>query len=145
MKKEFTNETGLGKIIIKLNSQADCFVFERPLAFSWYDGEGSVARFFSVMPFSREYRNLIVNSIQEITNSSVTDLNEILIAVHPLLNMLETGKYEISFEEFKPANGTFYWHLVNTQSLVENYYDFGDNIEALASTQPFTSINEERI
>lgn len=137
---------GTGAIQLKISSLGSMLTFDRPLSFAWYDGGGSVGKVFSVLPYSKSYRESVVTAINELTQTSDHSFELIVETLMPLLQLLESGEYQLSFEQdFKNPFGGIEWGLAGDLSTKGGYYDGLGEYETFVFTEPLDAVDPERV
>lgn len=101
---EITN--GLGKIKIGING-GDSFLFQKPLTVCWDDNLGSVGKYLCSLPYSKEYRNEIHNSIVSNLDKDFTNnLKGLYELLFPLFRLFINGNYSLSFESSRALDSS---------------------------------------
>lgn len=94
--------------------------FSRPLAVSWPDGYGSVAQFLIIPEKDEKYRSTVNSKLNEVLYSDFTDdLDSAYTFIKPLLELLENGKYSLSFSNAE--NKSFFKFMTSRDNFVETH------------------------
>lgn len=113
------NETGAGKIQIRFNEEGSYLWVNRPIALSWSDHNGSVGKYLCLFPWSKEYRDIIFNEIQENLYLNYSNIHTKLVDDFKwLFKLLSSGNYYINFVQQKKVSLAFNQSLYNSSEIV---------------------------
>lgn len=119
---EFKVENGTDQISIGLSDIGSYFRFDHPLSVVWYDCGGSVAKYFSLLPYSQTYRNelrtrLLANLNKDFTNHT----DELYELLKPLFYLFKNGEYYLNYY---PGNDKhFFSYQTSTDNYSETHYN----------------------
>jgi hypothetical protein len=124
---EIEIENGSGEIYIGLTDLGSYFTFTGPIASTWFDCGGTLAKYLCV--YNTELNNIyairnIRENIELVFSNNLSELIEIL---QPILQKLKSGKYRIGFIEGEkqvifPLDVTRTWdvHFAKTKTVKSN-------------------------
>lgn len=144
-------------IRIRFDGFLSCLYIKKPRAVDWPDHGGSVARYFASLPLNKwdkELQNEIESRVSKV--QSIDELKD-----SGFLDLLETGEYEFEVYEDQPTSLIYNTNLYNSNETIHRWTkkQLGDHRGAkpyflnsfypyglqLMFTQPFESLNQERI
>lgn len=165
---------GLGLISIGMSDIGSYFNYVSPLAISWFDCRGSLAKYLCIFPDENGYRTTVTKKIKDNLEQDFTEKTNLLHEIlEPLLNLFENGEYFLNFynsEEkrlfkYNSSSDNFekehlssfsieitdetnsYLSSVNGSkpSLNKTYNYYEGNSVSFIATEPFSNINQEQV
>jgi hypothetical protein len=99
---KFTIENGNDICSIGMSDIGSYIRFNYPLTVVWRDCQGSVGKYFSVLPYNEEYRKTVRDKINEDLNQDFTNnIQGLYRALHPLFPIFKNGSYILQFYNSK--------------------------------------------
>lgn len=95
---KFTIENGTNICSIGLSEICSYIKFNYPLSVVWHDCQGSIGKYFSILPYNDSYRKSVRDKINTNLNRDFTnDIEELYSVLKPLFPIFKNGDYMLNF------------------------------------------------